>query len=166
MCDIWMPTYTHTYILYTYKHTRIHTYMHTWIHTNIHGQHVCLHLLSYVLCLQKLAVSNCNVFVDGVLDHCSCLQRRPIASSTWKAGVHVEANLQINRPCLSLWSQLHIQPTLTVFLVPLRITNAPSAPHQACGVKLRCKFEDWREHKRPSSHRYLHNVCSRQPRHI
>ena len=37
MSDISVPTYTHTYILYTYKmHAYVHTYIHAYIHTHVH----------------------------------------------------------------------------------------------------------------------------------
>ena len=71
--------HTHIYCI----QTNIHAYIHTYIHTYIHRQPVWVHLLSYVLCLQQVAVFNCSVFVDGVLDHFSCLQWLPAASSTY-----------------------------------------------------------------------------------
>ena len=65
----------------------MHTYIPTYIHTYINRQPVWVHLLSYVLCLQQVAVSNCSVIVVGVFDHCTSLLWLPRASSTYIAAV-------------------------------------------------------------------------------
>ena len=81
--------------------------MPTYIHTYIHRQPVWVHLLSYVLCLQQVAVFNCSVFVDGVLDHFSCLQWLPTASSTYIAAVPQQCALFVTSPGAALASAVH-----------------------------------------------------------
>jgi len=44
---LYMNSHIHTYIICTYKHTRIHKYVHTFIHTYIHTYIQC-HFMSYI----------------------------------------------------------------------------------------------------------------------